>query len=210
MCRLIDVVQSGGRPDVMPPTIMPRPGEVQHGSMSVELSQFYGTTVEYSTGGYGFGGGLMFVAAGMAAGAIRDANRKRRADAESAPQWRPKGRVPAVLTSRRLVLMIDGHWASYYLDALVSMQPDVANWAVVLHFEQSAPLLLRGPWVPWSVVVVSAVMFGQPWPPGSPPPVPLRARPVLPQQPVQPAPQPAPVQRMALPPGPTPPQDPDG
>jgi hypothetical protein len=67
---------------------------------------------------------------------------------------------------------------------------------------------LRGPWVPWMTVVICAVLFHQPWPPGYQPPPSLhtaltpRSAWVPPQQqlPTQQRPQP-PVERPALPPG---------
>jgi hypothetical protein len=199
MCQLIDVIENGGRPSAMPPTIMPRGGEIQHGAMLVDLSAYCGMEVEYSTGGYGFGGGLLFVAAGMAAGAVRDANARRRAEAQSRAQWRPIGRLPAVITSQRLIVMIEGRWTTFHLTNLVSMQPDLANFVVILHFEGADPLMMRGPWIPWFVVVVSSILFGTPWPPGFVPPIPRRTTQVLPQVPPQ-----VPPHRPALPPGPAP------
>ncbi|MDP9793930.1 hypothetical protein J2S43_002442 [Catenuloplanes nepalensis] len=189
MNALIDVVNRGGRPHPINPSIMTRPGESQFGALVADLSVFHGIDVEYSTGGYAFGGGLMFVAAGMLAGAANDARKRRRAENQARPQWRPLGTAPVVITDQRLLVMIDNQWQSSELRALVSMQPEPGDWAVTMHFEGAPPLRLRGPWVPWMTVAISASMFGRPFPPGFAPPVPhhqiqgaqpAQARPALP------------------------------
>jgi hypothetical protein len=172
MCRLIDKVTYGGRPDPCPQTVALRQGEIQHGALHVEAQVFHSTTVEYTTGGYAFGGGLLFVGAGMAAGAIRDANVKRRAEQEAAAQWRPVGLVPCAVTSQRLLIQdSERQWQSYPLHTLVSLTPELPAWALVLAFESSAPVRLRGPWVPWLTVVITALQFRRPWPNGFPPPI---------------------------------------
>lgn len=171
MCRLIDKVSRGDRPDVIPPTVMVRQGETQYGALVAEAQAFFSTTVEYNTGGYGVSGGLLFVAAGMAAGAVRDSNAKRRAEAESMAQWRPLGRLSVAVTDQRLLLMIEGTWSVYHLRDLVSLQPELPHWALVLNFDGKPPLRLRGPWVPWLTVVITSIAFGRPWPNGFPPPI---------------------------------------
>jgi hypothetical protein len=181
MCRLIDKVTHGGRADSCPPTIALRPGEIQHGALQIEAQAYYSQTVEYTTGGYGFGGGLLFVGAGMAAGAIRDANVKRRAEMEAMAQWRLIGLVACAVTNQRLLIQVEGQWQSYPLRNLVSLTPELPAWALVLAFEGQPPVRLRGPWVPWLTVVITSLQFNQPWPNGFPPPIVLGPR----QRPMQ-------------------------
>ncbi|MDR7275408.1 hypothetical protein [Catenuloplanes atrovinosus] len=190
MNSLIEVVNRGGRPYAISPSIMTRPGESQFGALAADVSAFHGMDVEYSTGGYMFGGGLMFVAAGMLAGAANDARKRRRAEQQARPQWRPLGTAPVAITDQRLLVMIENQWRSCELRSLVSMQPDLGDWSVVMHFEGTPPMMLRGPWIPWLTVAISALMFGRPFPPGFLPPVaphpqihgapPVPARPALP------------------------------
>jgi hypothetical protein len=201
MCRLIGVVAGGGRPDPIPPTVLTRAGESQLGAMVVEAHQFCGIDVEYSTGGYAAGGGLLFVGAAMAAGAIHDSNKRRRAEALAAPQWRPIGWVSAAVTNQRLLLMMQGTWHAHHLGNLVSILPDAARYAVTMHFDRESALMLRGPWVPWLTVVVSWAIFGRPWPNTSAPPIPiLPAGPQVVQSQLQALRNPV---RPALPPGPS-------
>ncbi|GAB3981851.1 hypothetical protein [Plantactinospora veratri] len=201
MNALVEMVNRGNRPRPIRPTIMTRPGESQFAALTVDVSIFHGMDVEYTTGGYGFHGGLLFVAAGMAVGAASDARKRRRAEEQARPQWRFMGRAPAVVTDQRLLVMIDNKWNSLHLGSLVSIHPDLRSWALVMQFEGAPPLMLRGPWVPWLTVLISAVMFGQPFPPGCQPP--MAGRPQVqgpPQQHRAVAPSQAPA---ALPPGST-------
>lgn len=190
MGMLVRHVQSGGKPATTAPTIMCRTGEAQYGTLPVDLHIYCGADVEYSSSMYA-AGGLLFTAASLAASAAINANNRRKAEAAAAPQWRPSGRFPAIITNQRLLLMTDS-WASYHYPHLVMIEPNPMNYAVALHFEGAQPLMLRGPWVPWATVAICATLFGTPWPPGYNPPPPLRAAPQ--QMPVQPVPhQPSPA-----------------
>ncbi|MBW6438718.1 hypothetical protein KZ829_33820 [Actinoplanes hulinensis] len=160
---------SAGRP-VQPvqPTIMCRPGEEQYGTLPVDVSLYCGADYSYSGGTFA-SGGLLFTAAAMAAGAAYHANQRRKAEEASRPQWRPWGRFPAIVTNRRVLLMIE-QWSSYELEHLLMIEPSPMQYSVALHFEGSYPIMLRGPWVPWATVTLCGAMFGKPWPPGFVPP----------------------------------------
>jgi hypothetical protein len=176
VCQVIGAIRRGGRPTAMPPTVRIRPGEQQFGDLAAEAFVYTEMDVRYQTGGYAFGGSLLFVAAGMAAGAVNDYTVRNRAQALAQAQWRRQGQLRIAVTSHRLLLMSLGTWNARHLRDLVSIQPDPGNWSVVLHFDEAPPLLLRGPWVPWLTAVVCAMSFGRPWPNGSPPPIPIPPR----------------------------------
>jgi hypothetical protein len=199
MGMLIQHVQRGGKPQTTAPTIMCRAGEVQYGTLPVDVQIYCGADVEYSSGMYA-SGGLLFTAAALATSAAINANQRRKAEAAAAPQWRPWGRFPAILTNQRLLLMTDS-WSSYDYQRLVMIEPNPVNYQVALHFEGVQPLMLRGPWVPWATVAICATLFDTPWPPGYNPPPPVQVPPQH-QVPVQPTPQqpvPAVAQHQQLP-----------
>ena len=182
-------------PDPIAPTILPRPGEVQYGTLQVDTQVHCSMDVEYSSG-MAVSGGLMFTAASLAVSSAVNSNRRRRAEELSKPQWRPWGRFPAIVTNQRLLLMIE-QWNTYDFSRLVMMEPYPQHWSVALHFETVNPIMLRGPWVPWMTVVICATRFQLPWPPGYVPPPGV-------QQPSQAVPVQLPAQppdRLALPPG---------
>jgi hypothetical protein len=72
------------------------------------------------------------------------------------------GRKLAVITNQRL--LIGG--VEHRLAAVTSIEPDPAGWSVTLRFRLSDPITLRGPWVPWLAVVLSAEIHGTAFPPG--------------------------------------------
>jgi hypothetical protein len=64
-------------------------------------------------------------------------------------------------------MMVEGRWFTYHLGQLVHIHVDLATWAMVFQFADSAPIMLCGPWAPWLSVVVSYAVTGRPWPPGT-------------------------------------------
>lgn len=159
-------VQSGGTPSVQPPSIMLAHGEVQHGQMPFEMWRFFGMDVSYSTN-YLWLGGPLLGAATLAASAAANASRKARAEAQARAQWRPFGPTPAIVTNHRLLQLYQGQWLSFHHDALIEVRPDPRNWTVVLMYEGTDAMMLRGPWVPWLCVLIFALRHGTPWQPGT-------------------------------------------
>ena len=80
--------------------------------------------------------------------------------------WFPVGgpgpsRQLAIVTNRRLIL----GGVERPLAAITSIEPDPADFAMTLRFRNAAPVSLRGPWVPWLGVVLSALLHGTAFPP---------------------------------------------
>lgn len=192
MTLLIARVQAQQPPPPTPPTIACRPQEVQYGTLPVDLSVYCGADVEYSSSMFA-AGGLFLTAASLAASAAINSNNRRKAQAAAAPQWRPTGRFPAIITNQRLLLMA-GQWTSYYHDHLLMIEPNPLGYSVALHYEGTEPIMLHGPWVPWATVAMCASRWRTPWPPGFVPPP--QVQPAVPQ-PVQAWP----AERAQLPPG---------
>jgi len=165
MLQIVEIVGTSGSLPVVPPAIMLRPGEVQHGGQFiVDCLVHCGADVEYAQG-YAVSGGLLFTAVGMAIGEASLARGRREAYAYARPQWRRAGRMPLFLTNQRLLIMAEGQWKSYWLESLVSMDVRVEAYAVELYCESENPLRLIGPWAPWIAVAIRALRQPQPWPP---------------------------------------------
>ncbi len=151
----------------MPPSMMLRMGEIQHGVASLNLMVFSGMDVEYTTG-YTWGGGLIMSGITMAASAAANASAKSRAQNLARPQWRPLGMSQITVTSQRMAIQRGAMWSSLDLYSLVNIQVDLSRWTIYPTFQNEDPMLLQGPWAPWLAVVMSSVVSGNPWPPGMP------------------------------------------
>jgi hypothetical protein len=73
-----------------------------------------------------------------------------------------RGRELAVITNQRLIVGTDEH----RLARMAAIEPDPASWSVRLRLRNAEPVTLRGPWVPWLSVVLSAELHGTAFPPG--------------------------------------------
>jgi hypothetical protein len=165
MLDLVGIIGRGGSVPAMAPTIMLRPGEIQHaGPLAIDCSVFCSADVEYAQG-YAVSGGLLFTAVGMAIGEAGLARARRDAIAQAQPQWRPVGRMPLFLTNRRLLVMADGRWKTYDLDSLIVLTAHIPIYALDLHYEEENPVRLAGPWSPWLAVAISALCNPDQWPP---------------------------------------------
>ncbi len=50
---------------------------------------------------------------------------------------------------------------SFYLGAILQIQPSPAHYAVTISFEGCAPLSLSGPWIPYLSVALSYLLHGR-------------------------------------------------
>lgn len=143
MTMLASLVQRGGHPAAVRPTMPLVAREKQYASFPADVRLFHSAKVDlsHSIGGLFLGGG-------------------------AGPEgWTDEGRRMVVVTSRRIVVRdVDHEFRS-----LISLQPNPLDFSVTLYFQGFAPLELSGPWVPWMTVVLCAEMFGSPWPPGRAP-----------------------------------------
>jgi len=145
MSMLVRLVQRGGHPAAVAPTVDLRAGEKQYGSFLVDVATYFSTTVDYSSSIFA-SGGLFFTGSST----------------ETQAGWHDGERRPAIVTSQRLLL---GD-VEYDFRSLILIQPNPLDWSVNLYFQGAQPIMLRGPWVPWLTVVMCAELYGSPWPPG--------------------------------------------
>ena len=87
-------------------------------------------------------------------------NRRTRADAArlAASQWRPLGVMPVLATSQRLLVFHEGVWGSVWYSAIRQLLPRPAEGRLELLFEDDPPYVLVGEWVPYLIVVVTAIL----------------------------------------------------
>jgi hypothetical protein len=155
MSLLARLVQRGGHPAPVTPTIPLSGGEKQYGAFLVDVLAYFSADVDYSSGMFA-SGGFFFTGSSTA----------------TRCGWRRERRQAATITSQRLLLRDEDREQAYDFRSLILLQPNPLDWSVNLYFQGAQPLMLRGPWVPWMTVVMSAELYGSPWPPGHVPVVP--------------------------------------
>ncbi|WP_146164320.1 hypothetical protein [Pseudosporangium ferrugineum] len=149
MSLLARLVQRGGHPAPVRPTVALGADEEQYGAFLVDVLAYHSADVDYSSSIFA-SGGLFFTGSGTAARS----------------GWRGEGRQAATITSQRLLLGEGDRQRAYDFRSLILIQPNPLDWSANLYFQGAQPLMLRGPWVPWMTVVMSAELYGTPWPPG--------------------------------------------
>ncbi|MEV8510627.1 hypothetical protein AB0368_38160 [Actinoplanes sp. NPDC051475] len=158
MSLLARFVQRGGHPAPVTPTIALSVGEKQYGAFPANALSYFSPEVDYSSSIFA-SGGFFFTESSTA----------------TRCGWRHEGRQTVTLTSQRLVLRGADRAHAYDFRTLILIQPNPLDWSVNLYFQGAQPMMLRGPWVPWMTVVMSAELYGSPWPPG---PVPSTQMPI--------------------------------
>lgn len=136
-------------------------GEVLHASVDALAWRYLALDVAYQQHrGFAIGGLLTF---GVTAAATGAANRRARGEAErqAAPQWRPLGQVPVLVTSHRLLVLHEGAWASVWYEAICQLRPALGDDRLELFFEDDPPYLLQGPSVPYLAVVLATALAAQ-------------------------------------------------
>lgn len=149
--RLFATLLTGGS---LPPRkvwgLVLEPGEQVHLDLEAFYSRFYGQDVTYRTGGGVYFGPPAVVLAGLLAGAAADRAAAARARAAAAPRWREHQVSRVLLTTQRLVCMVNGSWMSFYYRHVTALYPDlVQSRSVTLEFgDACVPLRLEGMHVP--------------------------------------------------------------
>ena len=158
MSLLARFVQRGGHPAPVTPTVRLGAGEKEYGAFPADVSAYFSTDVDYSSSIFA-SGGFFFTGS----------------SAETRGGWRFQGRQRVTITSQRLILGDEDVERAYEYRSLILLQPNPLDWSVNVYFQGAQPIMLRGPWIPWMTVVMSAELYGCPWPPGQVPGIPARA-----------------------------------
>jgi hypothetical protein len=156
--RLASAAASG---ESLPSLASPIPlgaGEVPHAQVDASGWRFHAVDVVVEQRRVVAVGGLLTF--GIAAAANSIGNRRVRIEAErlAAPQWRPLGAMPLLVTSQRLLAFHEGEWASVWYAAISQIIPSIDDSRLELHFEDDPPYLLAGEWVPYLTVIITTVL----------------------------------------------------
>ena len=144
-----------------PPGLMLESGEGAHGEVVAEYSRFSGMQVPYRQRTTFALGGPVFVAAALIGTAASNAAARRTAERLAAPQWRLEGFPRVILTNRRLLVHrpADYQWLSFWHRGLFEFGPELRAYSLYLGYPDCAPVMLRGPMVPWLSVALAACVY---------------------------------------------------
>jgi hypothetical protein len=144
-----------------PSGLVLEPDEISYGEGTAEYSRFYGMQVQYTERSAFAFGGPVFVAATLIGTALGNAAARRSAEILAAPQWRTEGYPRILLTNRRMLVHspVNYQWLSFWHSSLLEFGPQVGDYAIYLGYPECAPVLLRGPVVPWLSVVFAFCVY---------------------------------------------------
>ena len=108
--------------------------------------RYTGADVVYEQGTTIIGGPLLALTTGLVS-AADNARRRRVAEMQAAPRWRPLGWLDIIATSRRLLVLHQAAWWSVWYSAVTNASHD-GDSALALHFHDDAPYCLLGRDVP--------------------------------------------------------------
>ena len=150
-------------PTYHPPGIALQPDEGAFREIVAEYSRYFELSVQYPVRPSLFVmGSPAFMAGALIGKAFSDAadrREARRLAAEAAPQWRFLGFARVILTNQRFLVYAQDQyqWLSFWHSGLQEYRKR-ADFGLELLYPDCAPVLLRGPMVPWvSVALASCV-----------------------------------------------------
>jgi hypothetical protein len=152
-----DLEDGLGLPD-LETTLRLRDGEVLHAELDANCWWYCSADVAYLTGHALVFGGLGSLALTTAASAFGNHRRQRHAEKLAAPQWRPAGNIPVLLTSDRILLSVDGPLTSIWLDDILDITPALQAQRLKVVAEGLQPLELHGPWVSYLCTVLQYLL----------------------------------------------------
>lgn len=149
---------SGGR---IPWGLAPAGGESLVAEGGCAYSRYYGRDVSWVQGSNWSFGSAGFVLGASVATAVGNSSRRRAAEREAAAQWREQQNAQMVVTTHRIaVLRADGVWLSFWYGGASAIYPGIAEWTLVLDFDDTEPLMLSGLPVPAAAVTAIAALHG--------------------------------------------------
>lgn len=121
-------------------------GEVAYADITAFGWRFHAIDVPYERRTVMFGGPLLLTATAIGSWA---SNRRRRREAErqAMPQWRPLGQIRVVVTSSRLLVLHNGGWYPVWYSAIDEVRPTPESRTLDLTFVADPPYRFAGPGV---------------------------------------------------------------
>ncbi len=155
--HLATAIAAGHPLPLLPSPVLLAGYEALHAQLDAEGWRFHGVDVLYEQRRMAAAGLVTF---GVSAALTSIGNRRarRRAEQMAAPQWRPLGPMPVLVTNQRLLVFHEGVWQSVWYSGIRQLIPNVTDHRLELLFEADPPYLLVGEWVPYLTIVVSTVL----------------------------------------------------
>jgi hypothetical protein len=127
---------------------------------ALNYARYYEMDVAYDQSSIAAAGSLLFIGAAFAANSVGNANARRRAAQQAAPQWRGHCQVRAVVTGDRTLCLVGGAWLTFPHNSVVELNADVSQATLIATFNGAEPLMLSGLATPYLVTVLSYLLYG--------------------------------------------------
>jgi hypothetical protein len=148
-------------PTYTPPAMVLQPDEGVFRETVAEYSRYLKLSVQYPVRPSLFVmGSPAFITGALIGKMFSDAADRReirRLEAEGAPQWRFQGFFRVILTDQRFMIYVEDQdqWLSFWHSGLQEFRQRPADSGLELLYPDCAPVLLRGPMVPWMSVALA-------------------------------------------------------
>lgn len=160
--ELASWLRSGGALPTSRSSLVLQQGEVLHCQVEVELAGFWSQDTSYTSDAMVFGATWKGLAATAGASMLWNSRQRRKAEAEGLAQWRGLGNGLVSVTSHRLFFPADGQMLWWSMDGgIISFEPIWSQYLAVIHGENSAPISVRGPAVPYLSVLLNYLLFDE-------------------------------------------------
>lgn len=157
--QLADWLRGGGDLPTAASSIVLQPEETLICSVQAELAGFWSQDVAYSSDAMVFGATWKGLAATAAASMAWNSRQRKKAEREGALQWRSMGTSTISLTDHRLLFPADGQMITWWLGSdIVAFEPHWSEYAAMVHGNGSAPIMFRGPAVPYIAVLLNVLL----------------------------------------------------
>ncbi|MEV8443303.1 hypothetical protein AB0425_38505 [Actinosynnema sp. NPDC051121] len=151
---------NGGVPEEVTTSLLLPPGEETYCDLTLGYARFYAMNVTYQQSSGFVLGSPLFVAAGLAFNAVSNSLAKRRAEDQAAPQWREHCPARVVVTTYCTMCFAHGRWLRFPHASVVDFNADMLNGVCYLIFNDTEPVQLTGPQVPWLAVLLAGFLYG--------------------------------------------------
>lgn len=140
--------------------VVANPGEVFFYDVPAEYARHYGQDVNYSQSSGFYFGQPAFVIAALGISAIGNARRRSAAELHAQAQWRDHQPVRLIVSNQRLICRVGPQWVSFYFNAMSAVFPEVDHWTLIVQFNATSALMLRGDYIPAAAVITTMMTHG--------------------------------------------------
>ena len=156
--ELANALDRGWRPEPAASVIRLFPDEQFLHSIQFRLEEFSGQTVTYGTGAFVALGSPLFAAASIGGSLLFNAARKRKAQAQAAPQWRVLATGMMHVTNMRLGLQGSAGWHEIAFDDIRAAE--CLDDGVLVYLPNASPLKIVVAWPAYLYVLLNFLVHG--------------------------------------------------